>query len=77
LTQPIKLVSPKDADDVVETLKELLERAEQGEFNAVVCVGLRSDLTFEVVSSDVRNVLELIGALAIAQHDALLRAQED
>ena len=66
---------PRDPRQIIETLEELVNRAKEGEFEAVVAVCLRPDDTFLTRSSGYPSSLELIGALYAAQHD-ILKATE-
>jgi len=71
----VKLEPKQDPRKVIETLEELVRRAKEGEFEAVVAVCMRPSGTFFTRSSGYPSSLELIGALFAAQND-LLKASE-
>ncbi len=64
-----------DPRQVIPALKELLERAEGGEFAAFVIVCVRPDGTFFTRGSGY-NTLEMAGALACAQRDVIEHAEK-
>jgi hypothetical protein len=68
----LRLEPDTDPQEIVATLEELLRRAKDGEFEAIVAVCLRPNGNFMTRSSGYRNSMQVVGALHFAQHDLIM-----
>ena len=71
MSEVIKLVQPEDPSGVKALLDEYASRAATGEFNGVMVIALRPNQSFVISSVRCISDLQMIGALAVAQRDAI------
>lgn len=77
MVEVVKLTPKADPREIISLLETALEEAKAGKIEAVVLVCLDTGSNdYDVRSSGMPSALKVIGALATAQHDTIMRGHQ-